>query len=97
MAEAKKKVTTKTEETKVSLKDKIVGSKPVKWLKVNWKGLLIGFGTGTAAGAGAVAAYNHSQKIKEQQGELEVDELPNGDDPYLESIVTSTDSAPTEE
>ena len=93
MAE-KKKATKTNEETKISLKDKIVDSKPVKWLKVNWKGLLIGFGTGAAAGAGAVAAYNHSQKVSEQQGELDIYDLPSTEeDPYLESDVTSSAEA----
>ena len=96
MAEKKEAKVTKIEETKVSLKDKIAGSKPAKWLKVNWKGLLIGFGTGTAAGAGAMAAYNHSQKIKEQQGDLDVYDLPEGNDPYLE-VVTSSESAESTE
>lgn len=94
MAEKKEKVTKVNEETKVSIKDKIVDSKPIKWLKVNWKGLLIGFGTGAAAGVGAAAAYSHSQKVKEAQGDLDIYDLPEGGDPYLNPVTSdSTDNS----
>lgn len=45
-------VTTATEATKVSIKDRIFNSVPAKTVKANWKPFLSGFGT--AAGLGLV-------------------------------------------
>lgn len=97
--ETKKKVTKKTEETtetKVSLKDKIMDTKVAKYLKVHGKDLIIGFGIGGGTTAAGYGVYRLVKAKKDNA--LEYDELPEGNDPYLESIVTSeNDSAPVEE
>lgn len=87
---------TKAEVAKTSVIDKIKESRPVKYLKVHGRDLLIGFGIGggtTAAGFG-IAHLVKANKAKQ----LDIDELPvTEDDPYLSDVTSSDEAAPTEE
>lgn len=88
---------TKAEVAKTSVIDKIKESRPVKYLKVHGKDLLIGIGIGggtTAAGFGIA----HLVKANKAKQELDIDELPvTEDDPYLSEVTSSDEAAPTEE
>ena len=92
-----KETETKAEVTKTSLTDKIKNSRPVKYLKVHGRDLLIGIGIGggtTAAGFGIA----HLVKANKAKQELDIYDLPSTEeDPYLSDVTSSDSAAPTEE
>lgn len=86
---------TKAEVTKTSLMDKIKNSRPVKYLKVHGKDLLIGAGIGGGTTAAGFGVYKLVKNHKATQLEAEI---PSTEEDFYQSEVTSSDeAAPTEE
>lgn len=98
MAEKKTtKATAKNEETKISLKDKFNENveKGKKVVKANWKPFTAGFGTATGIGLLAWLLWKIFGVRPAANANLDYDELPNEEDPYLESEPVTSDSAET--
>lgn len=92
--EAKATEATKAEVTKTSLMDKIKNSRPVKYLKVHGKDLLIGAGIGGGTTAAGFGVY----KLVKNHKATQLEEIPSTeDDPYLSEVTSSDEAAPTEE
>ena len=85
--EAKKETKTVTEdEKKFSLKEWFKNLRIVKWFRVNWKGFLIGFGSGAGTAAAGYGIY----KVATRHNGSDDEEIGISDESIDYSVVDVT-------